>query len=217
MSLRHILLIASLFLQAGNVHAVEAQTLAQIESTAAKEASREDNARFYLSGENLRSTALQAADNDLRIFVEGILRPDATEGSTAIAKQLNIAALKNAVTGYEDALNSLLVTPGLDDAKRKLKAATDTARQRITALDKETASFARLSEKDAQKRLPQRLSAVMETRGALFKLRMAAEVCRSQTENLALDSGRAADAARRQLLLIKPPAAAKPALPPPTR
>lgn len=214
---QHFLLIASLCLQAGNVLAVEAHALAQIELAATREASREDNARVYLSDENLRSTALQAADHDLHIFVEGILRPDATEGSAALAKQLNVAALKNAVSGYEAALNSLPVAPGLEDARKKLRAAADAAKQRVATLGKETTAFARLTEKDAQKLLPRMLSAAMETRGALFNLRMAAEVCRSQIENMALDSGRTADAARRQLLLIKPPAAAKPALPPPTR
>lgn len=196
--------------------AIDAQALAITEAAAAKETARETDARAYLSGEAARLAALHAADDGLRALVANALRPDAEETPTAAAKRLDISAMKNSIAAYDDAVKRLPAAAGIEEAGKKLRAATDTAKQRISVLDKEMTTFVRLAEKEVQKRLPHMLSTTMETRGALLNLRMAAEICRAQVENLALDSGRAANAARRQLQLIKPPAA-KPALPPPSR
>ncbi len=216
MSRRHIILIVSLLLQAGVVMAIDVPAQALTEAAVAKETARETEARAYLSGEAARLAALRAADDGLRGLVANALRPDAVETPTAAAKRLDIGAMKNSIAAYEDAVQRLPAAAGIEDAGKKLKAATDTAKQRISALDKEVTAFVRLAEKEVQKRLPRLLSTTMETRGALLNLRMAAETCRTQVENLVLASDRAANAARRQLQLIKPPAA-KPALPQPSR
>lgn len=183
---------------------------AQAEARAKAEAAREAAAHAWLADENGRQAALRGADEALRRLLGNALGPEMAPLSQADVKGLDLAAARHAVAGYESALGKLPAEPDLEAAGKRLKQAAEAAKARLAALEKEAAAYVRASAKDAPKRQSKLLAAIMEARGALLELGVAAASCRARVEQLALAVGQAADAARRQSRLVKPPAVDKP-------
>lgn len=207
---RRLLLLACLLALSAPGRADVAAAAAQAEARAKAEAVREAAAHAWLVDETSRQAALRGADEALRRLLGNALGPEMAPLSQADVKGLDLAAVRNAVAGYESALVKLPAEPDLEAAGKRLKQAAEAAKIRLAALEKEAAAYARALAKEAPKRQPKLLAATMEARGALLELGVAAASCRARVEQLALAVGQAADAAQRQSRLVKPPAVDKP-------